>query len=68
MGLVADRKFQHFNAVLEAYIRQHFSATLAYKCVSDGCGTGRDGTGMAGMGREGAGAWGVPGGQHGMAQ
>uniref|UniRef100_A0A8C3LPV5 Dedicator of cytokinesis 2 n=1 Tax=Chrysolophus pictus TaxID=9089 RepID=A0A8C3LPV5_CHRPC len=32
VGLVADRKFQHFNAVLEAYIRQHFSATLAYKC------------------------------------
>ncbi|NXC88556.1 DOCK2 protein, partial [Cercotrichas coryphoeus] len=31
--LVADRKFQHFNTVLEAYIRQHFSATLAYKCV-----------------------------------
>uniref|UniRef100_A0A8C8E9D6 Dedicator of cytokinesis 2 n=1 Tax=Otus sunia TaxID=257818 RepID=A0A8C8E9D6_9STRI len=31
VGLVADKKFQHFNAVLEAYIRQHFSATLAYK-------------------------------------
>lgn len=31
MGLIADRKFHHFNAVLEAYIRQHFSATLAYK-------------------------------------
>ncbi|XP_055653409.1 dedicator of cytokinesis protein 2-like isoform X2 [Falco peregrinus] len=31
VGLVADRKFQHFNAVLEAYICQHFSATLAYK-------------------------------------
>ncbi|XP_064360000.1 dedicator of cytokinesis protein 2-like [Dromaius novaehollandiae] len=31
VGLVADRKFQHFNAVLEAYIQQHFSATLAYK-------------------------------------
>ncbi|PKK17452.1 hypothetical protein A306_00000107, partial [Columba livia] len=31
VGLVADSKFQHFNAVLEAYIRQHFSATLAYK-------------------------------------
>ncbi|NWI52263.1 DOCK2 protein, partial [Calyptomena viridis] len=31
VGLVADRKFQHFNTVLEAYIRQHFSATLAYK-------------------------------------
>ncbi|NXJ40916.1 DOCK2 protein, partial [Ciconia maguari] len=34
VGLVADRKFQHFNAVLEAYIRQHFSATLAYKSWS----------------------------------
>ncbi|NWV45914.1 DOCK2 protein, partial [Daphoenositta chrysoptera] len=31
VGLVADRKFQHFNTVLEAYIQQHFSATLAYK-------------------------------------
>ncbi|GCB64097.1 hypothetical protein scyTo_0000239 [Scyliorhinus torazame] len=31
IGLIADRKFQHFNAVLEAYIKQHFSATLAYK-------------------------------------
>ncbi|NWR39307.1 DOCK2 protein, partial [Tachuris rubrigastra] len=31
VGLVADRKFQHFNTVLEAYISQHFSATLAYK-------------------------------------
>ncbi|KAK2524940.1 Dock2 [Columba guinea] len=30
IGLIADRKFQHFNAVLEAYIQQHFSATLAY--------------------------------------
>ncbi|XP_068180969.1 dedicator of cytokinesis protein 2 [Antennarius striatus] len=29
--LIADRKFQHFNTVLEAYIKQHFSATLAYK-------------------------------------
>uniref|UniRef100_A0A663FCC4 Dedicator of cytokinesis 2 n=1 Tax=Aquila chrysaetos chrysaetos TaxID=223781 RepID=A0A663FCC4_AQUCH len=28
IGLIADRKFQHFNAVLEAYIQQHFSATL----------------------------------------
>lgn len=43
--LVADRKFQHFNTVLEAYIRQHFSATLAYKCVPGGCGMGRDGLG-----------------------
>uniref|UniRef100_A0A8C3XGM5 Dedicator of cytokinesis 2 n=1 Tax=Cyanoderma ruficeps TaxID=181631 RepID=A0A8C3XGM5_9PASS len=30
IGLIADRKFQHFNTVLEAYIQQHFSATLAY--------------------------------------
>ncbi|XP_028669046.2 dedicator of cytokinesis protein 2-like [Erpetoichthys calabaricus] len=33
IGLIADRKFQHFNTVLEAYIKQHFSATLAYKKV-----------------------------------
>ncbi|KAM4621829.1 LOW QUALITY PROTEIN: dedicator of cytokinesis 2 [Polymixia lowei] len=31
IGLIADRKFQHFNTVLEAYIKQHFSATMAYK-------------------------------------
>ncbi|XP_043920391.1 dedicator of cytokinesis protein 2-like [Protopterus annectens] len=31
VALIADRKFQHFNAILEAYIQQHFSATLAYK-------------------------------------
>ncbi|XP_031413970.1 dedicator of cytokinesis protein 2 [Clupea harengus] len=31
IGLIADRKFQHFNTVMEAYIKQHFSATLAYK-------------------------------------
>ncbi|XP_044136813.1 dedicator of cytokinesis protein 2 isoform X2 [Bufo gargarizans] len=31
IGLIADRKFQHFNTVLEAYIKQHFSATLAYR-------------------------------------
>uniref|UniRef100_A0A8C1V777 Dedicator of cytokinesis 2 n=1 Tax=Cyprinus carpio TaxID=7962 RepID=A0A8C1V777_CYPCA len=29
IGLIADRKFQHFNTVLEAYIKQHFSATLS---------------------------------------
>lgn len=34
IGLIADRKFQHFNTVLEAYIKQHFSATLAYKWVT----------------------------------
>uniref|UniRef100_A0A7N8YBC5 Dedicator of cytokinesis 2 n=1 Tax=Mastacembelus armatus TaxID=205130 RepID=A0A7N8YBC5_9TELE len=35
IGLIADRKFQHFNTVLEAYIKQHFSATLAYKYCRD---------------------------------
>uniref|UniRef100_A0A8C5AIS3 Dedicator of cytokinesis 1 n=1 Tax=Gadus morhua TaxID=8049 RepID=A0A8C5AIS3_GADMO len=30
IGLIADRKFQHFNPVLETYIRKHFSATLTY--------------------------------------
>lgn len=50
VGLVADRKFQHFNAVLEAYIRQHFSATLAYKYV---WGTGA-GAGTGGRSRSGA--------------
>ncbi|KAK1333385.1 hypothetical protein QTO34_005768 [Cnephaeus nilssonii] len=30
IGLIADRKFQHFNPVLETYIKKHFSATLAY--------------------------------------
>lgn len=68
VGLVADRKFQHFNAVLEAYIRQHFSATLAYKCVPVGHGVGRDRAGTAGAGSDGAVAWGAPGGQHGTAQ
>uniref|UniRef100_A0A803VZS2 Dedicator of cytokinesis 1 n=1 Tax=Ficedula albicollis TaxID=59894 RepID=A0A803VZS2_FICAL len=28
IGLIADRKFQHFNPVLETYIKKHFSATL----------------------------------------
>lgn len=56
MGLVANRKFQHFNAVLEAYIRQHFSATLAYKCVLGSC---------CGVG---AGAGGAVGGQRGTAR
>uniref|UniRef100_A0A670JFD9 Dedicator of cytokinesis 2 n=1 Tax=Podarcis muralis TaxID=64176 RepID=A0A670JFD9_PODMU len=31
IGLIADRKFQHFNTVLEAYIQQHFSATLLWE-------------------------------------
>lgn len=30
IGLITDRKFQHFNPVLETYIKKHFSATLAY--------------------------------------
>ncbi|XP_041426843.1 dedicator of cytokinesis protein 1 isoform X2 [Xenopus laevis] len=30
IGLISDRKFQHFNPVLETYIKKHFSATLAY--------------------------------------
>ncbi|TRY98030.1 hypothetical protein DNTS_013904 [Danionella cerebrum] len=30
IGLIADRKFHHFNPVLETYISKHFSATLAY--------------------------------------
>lgn len=34
IGLIADRKFQHFNPVLETYIRKHFSATLAYTWVN----------------------------------
>lgn len=34
IGLIADRKFQHFNPVLETYIRKHFSATLAYMWVN----------------------------------
>uniref|UniRef100_A0A8C5X508 C2 DOCK-type domain-containing protein n=1 Tax=Malurus cyaneus samueli TaxID=2593467 RepID=A0A8C5X508_9PASS len=53
VGLVADRKFQHFNTVLEAYIRQHFSATLAYKCVPGGC----DGWNGGEWGGTGLGRW-----------
>ncbi|KAG8435496.1 hypothetical protein GDO86_013434 [Hymenochirus boettgeri] len=34
IGLIADRKFQHFNPVLETYIKKHFSATLAYTKLS----------------------------------
>ncbi|XP_051896734.1 dedicator of cytokinesis protein 5 isoform X1 [Pristis pectinata] len=30
ISLIGDIKFQHFNPVLEAYITNHFSATLAY--------------------------------------
>ncbi|KAI4876095.1 hypothetical protein NFI96_024678, partial [Prochilodus magdalenae] len=30
ISLIGDIKFQHFNPVLETYINQHFSATLAY--------------------------------------
>lgn len=59
MGLVANRKFQHFNAVLEAYIRQHFSATLAYKCVPGSCRGVRAGAGGAVGGQRGT-ARGLP--------
>lgn len=31
IGLVSDRKYQHFQPVLDLYISQGFSATLAYK-------------------------------------
>lgn len=31
MGLVSDRKYQHFQPVLDLYISESFSATLAYK-------------------------------------
>ncbi|CAH1257698.1 DOCK1 [Branchiostoma lanceolatum] len=30
IGLIADRKFHQFHPVLDTYIREHFSATLAY--------------------------------------
>uniref|UniRef100_A0A8C6VE30 Dedicator of cytokinesis 1 n=1 Tax=Naja naja TaxID=35670 RepID=A0A8C6VE30_NAJNA len=35
IGLIADRKFQHFNPVLETYIKKHFSATLAYTKLTE---------------------------------
>ncbi|KAI8499441.1 Dedicator of cytokinesis protein 2 [Branchiostoma belcheri] len=35
IGLIADRKFHQFHPVLDTYIREHFSATLAYN-QSDG--------------------------------
>uniref|UniRef100_A0A8V5FZH6 Uncharacterized protein n=1 Tax=Melopsittacus undulatus TaxID=13146 RepID=A0A8V5FZH6_MELUD len=67
VGLVADKKFQHFNTILDTYIRQHFSATLAYKWVPGGwgmghgtAGPGRDGDGRGGMERDGDGVWGAP--------
>ena len=31
IGLVSDRKYQHFQPVLDMYISESFSATLAYK-------------------------------------
>ncbi|XP_046628912.1 dedicator of cytokinesis protein 1 isoform X2 [Neodiprion virginianus] len=31
IGLVSDRKYQHFQPVLDLYISENFSATLAYK-------------------------------------
>ena len=32
--LISDRKYQHFRPVLDLYIQENFSATLAYKYVS----------------------------------
>lgn len=31
IGLISDRKYQHFRPVLDLYIQGNFSATLAYK-------------------------------------
>lgn len=31
ISLVSDRKYQHFQPVLDLYIQESFSATLAYK-------------------------------------
>lgn len=31
IGLVSDRKYQHFQPVLDLYIQESFCATLAYK-------------------------------------
>lgn len=31
IGLVSDRKYQHFQPVMDLYISESFSATLAYK-------------------------------------
>jgi len=53
IGLVSDRKYQHFQPVLDLYISESFSATLAYKkliavlrkridSVSNGDGQERD--------------------------
>ncbi|XP_071653022.1 dedicator of cytokinesis protein 1-like [Temnothorax longispinosus] len=33
IGLVSDRKYQHFQPVLDLYISESFSATLAYKTL-----------------------------------
>lgn len=33
IGLIAEKKFFHFYAVLDTYITEHFSATLAYEYV-----------------------------------
>jgi len=34
VGLVSDVKYSHFKPVLDLYIEETFSATLAYKYVS----------------------------------
>lgn len=31
LSLVSDRKYQHFQPVLDLYIQESFSATLAYR-------------------------------------
>ena len=33
IGLIADRKYHQFRPVLDVYIEENFSATLAYKYV-----------------------------------
>lgn len=38
IGLVLDQKYQHFQPVLDLYIQESFSATLAYKCVFEELG------------------------------
>jgi len=34
VGLLSDVKYSHFKPVLDLYIEETFSATLAYKCAS----------------------------------
>lgn len=35
IGLISDRKYQHFRPVLDVYIQENFSATLAYNKLID---------------------------------